>query len=365
MPAVEAACRDHIDSFLGYIATGQLPAITAGSPLGEPPSERIRQGIRLDAYLHAFRVGHDVFWEDMLAAAAEDSRTALEFARPSMRYIDSVSTKMAELYLRAEQHLSNEDERASRDLLEALLTRTPLDEPQARRVAMCGIDGRSLVAVLRGPLNSFEANEASLRHTIESALHLLGLVGLVVPRRGDLVAVLGLRDHPPGDVAAALRSSLAPGARCGIGPEAANTAALPRAHEHALAALRRTQPDRPLMALSDAGAYDALLIAGGALAQECTPPALMAAIDSSTPQGSRLAETARTWLASDQSVQQTCDRLFIHPNTLRYRLRQLEERAGLDLRRFADLVELRIALDLAECRAKDGQGGSAATQDRT
>lgn len=347
-PAVEAACSDHIDSFLGYITTGQLPAITPGSPLGEPPLARVRQGIRLDAYLHAFRVGHDVFWEDMLAEAAEDPGTALEFARPSMRYIDSVSTKMAELYLRAEQQLSNEDERASRDLLEALLDRQPLDEVQTARVVSTGIDGHALVAVLRGPLGGFEANERSLRRTIASTVQDLRLGALVVPRRGHLVAIVGLRDHRASDVVDLLRSSLDPGGRCGVAFETQSVAGLPRAYEQAVAALGRTRPDRPLAALSESTAYDALLIAAGTFARKCVPTALLAAIDSTTPQGSRLAETARTWLDCDQSVQQTCDRLFVHPNTLRYRLHQLEERSGLDLRRFVDLVELKIALDLVE-----------------
>lgn len=348
--AVEAACRDHIDSFVHYVATGELPSISPGSALADPVPDRIERGIRLDSYLHAFRVGHDVFWETVLSETA-DPRTALEFARPSMRYIDSVSTRMAELYLRAQQTLESNDERASRDLLEALLAGAQLDSQQAARVAKLGIDGRALVGVLRGPLESFGANEHSLRVTVETAARHVGAGALVVPRHGALVAVIGLTDRPANVVAAALRSELDPDARCGLGGEAEDLSELDRAHEQALAALRRTRPDRPIVALSEMGAYEALVYTAGPLIERSIAPALLAAIDARSAKGARQAETARAWLESDLSVRGACERLFVHPNTLRYRLRQLEGQAGIDLRHFADLVELRLALDLPDDRA--------------
>jgi DNA-binding PucR family transcriptional regulator len=59
-----------------------------------------------------------------------------------------------------------------------------------------------------------------------------------------------------------------------------------------------------------------------------------------------LAETLEAWLDALGDVRAAAAALFIHPNTLRYRLRRLEEVSGLDLadpeQRFAAMLQLRI-----------------------
>jgi hypothetical protein len=61
---------------------------------------------------------------------------------------------------------------------------------------------------------------------------------------------------------------------------------------------------------------------------------------------SDLAVTLEAWLDSLGDVRAAATTLFIHPNTLRYRLRRLEEVSGLDLadpdQRFAAMLQLRI-----------------------
>ncbi|SFD02055.1 DNA-binding transcriptional regulator, PucR family [Nocardioides terrae] len=61
---------------------------------------------------------------------------------------------------------------------------------------------------------------------------------------------------------------------------------------------------------------------------------------------SGLAETLEAWLDALGDVRAAAAALFIHPNTLRYRLRRLQEVSGLDLddpeQRFAAMLQLRI-----------------------
>ena len=61
---------------------------------------------------------------------------------------------------------------------------------------------------------------------------------------------------------------------------------------------------------------------------------------------SGLAETLEAWLDALGDVRAAADSLFIHPNTLRYRLRRVEEISGFDLsdpdQRFAAMLQLRI-----------------------
>ena len=73
------------------------------------------------------------------------------------------------------------------------------------------------------------------------------------------------------------------------------------------------------------------------------PVARLLAYDESSD--SDLAETLKVWLDTLVDVRAAAA-LFIHPNTLRYRLRRLEEVSGLDLadpeQRFAAMLQLRI-----------------------
>ena len=61
---------------------------------------------------------------------------------------------------------------------------------------------------------------------------------------------------------------------------------------------------------------------------------------------SDLTETLEAWLDTLGDVRAAAAALFIHPNTLRYRLRRLEEVSGLDIadpeQRFAAMLQLRI-----------------------
>jgi DNA-binding PucR family transcriptional regulator len=51
-------------------------------------------------------------------------------------------------------------------------------------------------------------------------------------------------------------------------------------------------------------------------------------------------ETLRTYLDSDLDVSRTAEALYVHPNTVRYRLRRISELTGLDAQSFSGLVEL-------------------------
>jgi hypothetical protein len=60
--------------------------------------------------------------------------------------------------------------------------------------------------------------------------------------------------------------------------------------------------------------------------------------------GRVLEDTLHAWFEHSMSVDRTAKALFVHPNTLRLRLRRIEELTGADLRRTRDVVELWLAL---------------------
>jgi DNA-binding PucR family transcriptional regulator len=62
--------------------------------------------------------------------------------------------------------------------------------------------------------------------------------------------------------------------------------------------------------------------------------------------GTELVLTLRAWLDSFGDVSSAAARLFVHPNTFRYRLRRLAEVSDLDLsdpgQRFSAMVQLHV-----------------------
>jgi sugar diacid utilization regulator len=57
-----------------------------------------------------------------------------------------------------------------------------------------------------------------------------------------------------------------------------------------------------------------------------------------------IIDTLRAYIACDMSLQRTAEELFVHANTVAYRLRQIATLTGRDMRRVADLVDLSVAL---------------------
>lgn len=57
-----------------------------------------------------------------------------------------------------------------------------------------------------------------------------------------------------------------------------------------------------------------------------------------------LLETVEVWLATGGSATATAERLFVHPNTVRHRLRRVAEYTGRHLDRPTALAELSTAL---------------------
>lgn len=70
---------------------------------------------------------------------------------------------------------------------------------------------------------------------------------------------------------------------------------------------------------------------------------------STTPfwEDEELCRTLEAFLEQDLNVSETARRLFIHRNTLIYRLERLRQESGLDARRFEDAFRIRLALRLS------------------
>ncbi|MFF3935393.1 PucR family transcriptional regulator [Streptomyces phaeofaciens] len=75
------------------------------------------------------------------------------------------------------------------------------------------------------------------------------------------------------------------------------------------------------------------------------------------PQRERLAETLLSWLGSGHNASEVAVRLAVHPQTVRYRMRQLDDLFGAQLQDPVARFEMQVALRALELRrAADGYG---------
>ena len=192
---------------------------------------------------------------------------------------------------------------------------------------------------------------------VESALR-AALPGSLLDRRGE--AVRGLVRLPRGGVAAvvaALEGVVADGG-CRIGVSSACVAPADYAGafdeaRHARAGASILRSGSPVVTYEELGAYKYLLrIAADSTTRDSTVEAVgrLAAYDAE--RNTQLLATLEEFLHRHGSITATSDALYVHPNTLRQRLRRSADSAEIDLPR-DDWLMVEIAVKLV--RLREGQ----------
>jgi PucR C-terminal helix-turn-helix domain/GGDEF-like domain len=319
---------------------------------------RAEIGIALEDYLAAYRVGQLVLWDAMVACASDSDagrEAALTLAAPLIRFIDVASTLAGQAFVEFRQLAVAEADRNRRDLLEVLLTgelptRGPLHV--AARDHGLGSETRALVvaAAPGGPSSGHEV--------IQTASRAIARVGLndstlVVVRQGEIVAVPVLRPGAdPTSVCERIESLQerlsAEGTPLAVGVStiAEGVAELPRAYQEARAA-REFLGGRPgVVAIPRLSPFEYLMLGADETARRVVDPSLRAFLAEDLAHGGVLSSTVQALARADLNLRAAAEQLHVHPNTAHYRLRRIEERAGRNPRRIADLLELLVAIEL-------------------
>jgi sugar diacid utilization regulator len=352
------------DALRASLASGRL--VSAEDLLFiRPHAElRARRGVPLAEFLHAFRIGHRVVWDLVLEVASEDEEAraaALATARPVMEFIDQASMHAAETYLEAQQMLVADAERARRDLIEDLLVgREPPPGPSATAARAAGLDVDTPCVLLVAQAVGHADEGPGLRAT---ASLLAGAVGgpvraLAVARHDEIIVVRAVGEgearsltQPVKRVAQRLADqglALA----IGISTVQERPAGLPGAYHEARMAMERLGAHGGVFSLSDLTAFDYLTLGGGQTARRLIPPGVRRFVDEDLADGGQLIATVLEYAAADLNAKAAAERLFIHTNTIHYRLGRIAEKTGCDMRRLSDVLDLLIAIKLAQPTAE-------------
>ncbi len=119
---------------------------------------------------------------------------------------------------------------------------------------------------------------------------------------------------------------------------------------HALTGAALLGKGRPVVAYDELGAHKYLLrVAGAGAIRDATIDAVAALAAYDEQRQTQLLQTLEELLRRRGNISATAEALFVHPNTLRQRLRRIGELTNLDLRT-DDWLEIEIALKLVRLR---------------
>jgi sugar diacid utilization regulator len=352
---VDRHVTEHHEALVRSIARGRALDRDEMSFIRPRASRRVGR-IPLTAFLRGFRTYMELLWEAVLETGVDERSkdSALRAVGIIIRYIDIATTEAAEVFLEGERLQSAQGEALRRDLVEDLVAGVaPAPGPKLAAARGAGlVDGAHVVVVAASPMG-----EPAEDHRLRSAASAIGrtfgsaVEPLTVVRQGDVLCIAPA--PPAGELAAALTRTQqrlsADGIVLAIGVSAeAGLAGLPDAYGEASAAVERLRPSGGVLALEQLSAFDCLAMFGREVARRRTAPALRRFVAEDRADGSVLIATLRAYAEADFNVKVAAAQLFVHPNTARYRLAKIEERTGLDLRRFADVQELLIAVRVEE-----------------
>jgi hypothetical protein len=317
---------------------------------------RVHQGVSLEVFQHAYRAALFAYWDACTEEATRlrISRDAsLRLARFALDAMDLVATQAAEAYVREETRLRTQSGRLARDLVERLIAGRPV-EVDARHAAAPGLDptGALVVVVARVERAAVPVGDAlqAAREAVEAAMSLGRASPLVAIRDSEVVLVTAASapSRRAASLAAARERVLGEhdvDVRCGVSAPAPGFAGVPRAYREAELSVSHASAAHPIVSLADLSALDCLLVGA-----DTTTRAAIAAKGARLPalpadELAQAAATVRAFAAADLNVARTAAALYVHPNTVRYRLARIADTTGHDPRTFAGLTELVCVLE--------------------
>jgi DNA-binding PucR family transcriptional regulator len=359
-------------------ALDSLDALTAGLKDGRPASaarlegaraagrRRFHQRVSLESFLRAVRIWARVVWDAVLEEVRPDRpdelEAALTVALRVLSQIDQVSTMAADAYL---DEVSDRG-LLRRDLMDALITGDV--EIARRRAGALGLrlaDNYVVIVLRASGVDPEDARQQSLStqvaldhvvHATRGRLHPAAGSLIVGMRHGDVVALYPVSG--PDGVAearrecAALVDALGIDVGVGIGGWHPGLAATASGYREALDAadIAEAKGIRDRAVALDEVLVDHIF-RSSPYADRILAETMRPMIEYDRTHQVSLVTTLRTYLDAGLNLTRTAKALFVHPNTVEYRLRRIRELSGRDPRNPNDLLILSLAVKFDELRS--------------
>ena len=361
-----------IDDLVAGLHGAPLLSPQRAERLRQTAARRVLQRVPLESVLRRPRIWGQVVWEAVIAetSASEplESRAALMISSKLMELVDLTSRVVANAYL---------DEVTDRgllrrDLLEALVS-GKTDEATVRRLARSlrfALAESYMVVVVRGdqihgelgtlePLPSRVALDRIVETTRRRVQPAAG--GLLAGVHGGDLLVLYPVSGPEDvqllrDDATELAKALAGEVSLGVSSYYPGLDGVATGYAEARAAV--DVADRLGIRGRPVGLDDVLvdhMLSASEEAQRLLLNAMQALEDYDRQHGSELVATLHTYVETRFNFTKSGEVLFVHPNTVAYRLRRIHELTGRDPYEVGDMLVLWLGLKTLELRRRRGE----------
>ena len=333
----------NLESMVAQLTTDRPPDLLAPRATGR---RRAEQGTPLADILHAYRIGFTEFWEGIVEEGRRSMRappdTLVDAASDVWWLIGEYTQELTVAYREAAAELLLAGARERSALVEALFTGGIPDRDtlwEAAKLLRLPWEGVFVVVAAEAPglaqegLPDVEALLAARGIGSAWRLHPDIQTGVVSLRREDILPVLlellggGVR------------------ARAGVSPIYHSLGDTPRALHYARLTLSSLPAGAPTVAQFEQTPLRVLAAAAPDAAAELARTVLGPVLDLPDQDRSSLLGTLQAWFEAGGSAVETGRRIYCHPNTVRYRLRRLQEHTGRSLEDPRAVAELLTALD--------------------
>jgi hypothetical protein len=363
--------RANVRGFISAMRAGRGPGADELTMIRESASRRAREGVPLSALLAAYRTGAQIAWAEARVLIGDDHerlRAGLDFATAVMNWIDEASGAAAQAYLSEYERLTSDRESSRRDFLDGAISGELIDEEILARGEALGLDvavpyGVAIIAFvdrtdepfLRNAQHRLRAMAAELPNADRS---------LMVARADELVLIFPATAGAD-PMATHLRSFLERAASS-IGTPL--SAGLGRARESITELSGSYREASIALAAAGAGSSSPLAVYGEVLIEElilrerAVARRLAHTILEPLDAYPDLRATLVEYMLHGPSLPAVAKRLYLHPNTVAYRLARVRELTGRDPKSPAGVAELFLALRASQLVPTEPEPGTPNAQ---
>jgi hypothetical protein len=353
---LRASVRNNLTHILSQLAGRPRPGLEPPRATGR---RRAEQGVPLPVILHAYRVAGKFIWAAILAEAAGDEiapSALLDVGSELWLIIDSHSGAVTDSYRDAVAERVHSDTQTRNAMLDALLRGNLGDGDrlwESAATLRLPRHGTFVVVAARPPRPGVE----SIPHA-EDALRMRGIQSAWRVEVDAHVGVVLLTARVDTERLSAQLTELTSGP-IGVSAPYSNLDQTPAALRQARLAFASATPGSrelvryeqvPIAILLASAPDAAIMVATSILGPVLALPAADCDV---------LLSTLRMWFDEQGATSVAAEKLHIHRNTVRYRLRRLEDLTGRSLSQPAGVAELHLALEAARIHHLRGAEESA------
>jgi len=333
----------NLASLVHQLTTDQPPDLSAARATGR---QRARQGAPLADILHAYRIGFTELWSAIVDEGRRSPQAPWELlvdaASRVWWLIGEYTQELTVAYREAAAELLLAGARERSALVEALFTGGAPDQDtlwEAAKLLRLPWDGLFVVVAVETPALGREGFPEA-----ESVLTARGIGSAWLLHPDLQTGVVSLRHQ---DTTALLLGLLGRGVRtrAGVSPVYHSLGDTPRALHYARLVQRSLPSGGPAVAQFEETPLRVLAAAAPDAAGELARAVLGPVLDLPVQDRATLLDTLRAWFEAGGSAVETGKRIYCHPNTVRYRLRRLQEHTGRSLDDPTGAAELLAAVE--------------------